>query len=69
MSYAYQAAEQAFKIAQNELEISLEKFHVARDELAKVSGKFIATDVRILNSINKFSQSPGDNGGYTKAEF
>ena len=69
MSYAYQAAEKAFITAQNNLEMALEKFNVARDEFAKVSGKFIATDINILNSIKKFSHSPRDNGVYTKAEL
>ena len=67
MSYAYQAAEQAFKKAQNELEIALEKFTVARNEFAKVSGKFVATDARIINSISQFAATPGSDDDYIKA--
>ena len=69
MSYAYQAAEQAFKKAQNELEIALEKFTVARNDFAKVSGKFVATDARIINSISQFAATPGSDDGYIKAQF
>lgn len=70
MSYAQQAAEQAFKKAQHELEVALEKFTIARDEFSKVSGKFIAADTRLINSFNQATAPvEKDSTGQVLAQF
>lgn len=70
MSYAQQAAEQAFKKAQQDLEAALEKFTIARDEFSKVSGKFIAADTRLINSFNQVAiPVEKDSGGQALAQY
>lgn len=69
MSYAKNAAEQAFKKAQNELEIALEKFHIARDELAKITGEFIVTNYPIKNFSSESQLLASNDGSYIPTEF